>query len=253
MMEAGLSRGDLVVVTGAAQGIGRAIAHRLAQRGARLALWDIQEEGLRNTIEECRDLGCEAHAFVVDLADRDMIETSGRAVIESLGDPFGLVNNSAIFPRSFIFDLDLDEWDKVLSINLTGPFVCCKLFGPAMMRAGRGAIVNIGSNVVFRGDPNGAHYAAAKAGILGLTKSLSLAMAPAQIRVNCVIPGLTDTAQPLAAMTRDQLMEKGKDIPFGRVGQPDEVAGLVEFLFSADAAYISGQSISVNGGAVAVP
>lgn len=253
MSDRELKAGDLVVVTGAAQGIGRAIALRLAGGGARLALWDVATAGLNETAEQCRARGVETTCYAVDVGERGAIESASRTVIEELGAPFALVNNAAIFPRAFVVDLDPDEWERVLRINLTGPFLCARAFAPAMIDEKRGAIVNIASTVALRGDPNGAHYAASKAGLMALTKSLALALAPNGIRVNCVLPGLADTAQPLGAMSRDELIGRGRDIPLGRVGQPEDMAGMVAFLVGADAAYITGQSIAVNGGAMSVP
>jgi NAD(P)-dependent dehydrogenase (short-subunit alcohol dehydrogenase family) len=248
-----LKPGDTVIVTGAAQGIGRAIALRLAKAGARLALWDIAAGGLSETAERCRALGVEAKVYSVDVGDRGAIESAGKAVIDNLGAPFGLVNNAAIFPRSFILDMDPEEWDRVLRVNLTGPFLAARTVGQAMVAAGRGAIVNIGSTVALRGDPDGAHYASAKAGILALTKSLALALGPHNIRVNCVMPGISDTAQPLGGMSRDELLARGKQIPLGRIGQAEDTAGLVAFLLGDEASYITGQSIAVNGGAMSIP
>jgi NAD(P)-dependent dehydrogenase (short-subunit alcohol dehydrogenase family) len=248
-----LKRGDTVIVTGAAQGIGRAIALRLAKAGARLALWDIAAAGLAETAKKCGALGVEAKVYSVDMGDRGAIEKAGNEVIDDGGAPFGLVNNAAIFPRSFVLDMDPDEWDRVLRVNLTGPFLAARTIGPSMVAAGRGAIVNIASTVPLRGDPQGAHYASAKAGILGLTKSLALALGPHNVRVNCVMPGISDTAQPLGGMSRDELLARGKQIPLGRIGQAEDAAGLVAFLLGDEASYITGQSIAVNGGAISVP
>lgn len=248
-----LKAGDLVVITGAAQGIGRAIALRLAKAGARLALWDILETGVNETADQCRILRAEASVFVVDMAERAAIETAARTVMADLGTPFAVINNAAIFPRSFVVDMDPEEWERVIRINLTGPFLTTKIFAPSMMAAKRGVVINIASTVGLKGDPNGAHYASSKAGLMALTKSYAQALGPSGIRVNCVLPGISDTAQPLGGMTRDELLARGKDIPLGRIGHVDDMAGLVAFLLGPDAAYISGQSIAVNGASMAVP
>ncbi len=253
MSENALKSGAVAVVTGAAQGIGRAIALRLARDGARLALWDILPAGLNETVEQCRAQGADTRSYAVDVGDRATIESAGRKVIEDLGAPFALINNAAIFPRSSILDLDPAEWERVLRVNLTGPFLCARAFAPAMIERKRGAIVNIASTVALRGDPRAAHYAASKAGLMALTKSLALALAPSGIRTNCVLPGLADTAQPLGAMTRDELIARGKDIPLGRVGRSEDIAGVVAFLLGPDADYVTGQSIAVNGGTTFIP
>jgi NAD(P)-dependent dehydrogenase (short-subunit alcohol dehydrogenase family) len=253
MADGGLKAGDVVVVTGAGQGIGRAIAVRLAKAGARLALWDVIGKGLDETADRCRELGAETHLSRFDMADRAAIERAAHGVVAKFGAPYSLVNNAATFPRSFVVDTDPDEWERVLRINLTGPFLATKMFAPSMMEAKRGAVINIASTVGLRGDPRGAHYASSKAGLIALTKSFAQALGPDGIRVNCVLPGISDTAQPLGGMTRDELLGRGKDIPLGRIGNVDDMAGMVAFLLSADAVYISGQSIAVNGGAMSIP
>ena len=250
----GLKARDAVVVTGAGQGIGRAIALRVAKAGARLALWDVIESGLDETADQCRKLGAaDTHLSCFDMADRTAIETAVHGVRATFGAPFAVVNNAATFPRSFVVDTDPDEWERVLRINLTGPFLVTKMFAPAMMETKRGVVINIASTVGLRGDPRGAHYASSKAGLMALTKSFAQALGPSGIRVNCVLPGISDTAQPLGGMTREELLGRGKDIPFGRIGNVDDMAAMVAFLLSADAAYISGQSMAVNGGAMSIP
>jgi 3-oxoacyl-[acyl-carrier protein] reductase len=251
MSDDALKAGDVVIVTGAAQGIGRAIALRLASTGARLSLWDVSE--LAQTAEDCRKRGAEVFPDVVDISDIRAIESGARKVLDQLGTPYAVINNAAIFPRSFVVDTDLDEWERVLRINLTAPFLLTKLFAPGMMAAKRGVVINVASTVGLRGDPRGAHYASSKAGLIALTKSYAQALGPSGIRVNCILPGISDTAQPLAGMTRDELLAKGRDIPLGRIGRAEDMAGIVAFLLGPDALYISGQSIAVNGAAMAIP
>src|SRR5215510_8528767 len=253
MRDAHVKPGDPVVVTGAAQGFGRAIARRLAAMGMRLALWDIKRDGAAETAEQCREAGVDARAYGVDLGSRDEIADGSRKVREAFGVPFALVNNGAIFPRSPVLVMDPDEWDRVLRVNLTGAFLCAQAFAPMMVAAGGGAIVNISSGAALRGDPDGAHYAASKGGLIALTKSLALALAAQHVRVNCILPGIGDTAQPLGAMTRDDLIARGKDIPLGRIAEPEDIAGVVAFLLGPDAAYMTGQSIAVNGGSLMLP
>lgn len=253
MTDEALKSGDLVVVTGAAQGIGRAIALRLAGTGARLALWDVLAAKLAETAEECRKCGAPVFPEAVDIGDVRAIESGVAHLIDKLGTPYALINNAAIFPRSFVVDTDLDEWERVLRINLTAPFLLTKLFAPAMMAARRGVVINVASTVGLRGDPRGAHYASSKAGLIALTKSYAQALGPSGIRVNCILPGISDTAQPLAGMSRDELLAKGRDIPLGRIGRAEDMAGIVAFLLGPEALYISGQSIAINGAAMAIP
>jgi NAD(P)-dependent dehydrogenase (short-subunit alcohol dehydrogenase family) len=169
------------------------------------------------------------------------------------GKPDGLVNNAGIFPRARALDMKLSEWEQVLRVNLTGTFVTARAVAALMKELGRGAIVNTASGRALAGAANGAHYAATKGGILALTKSLALDWAGFGIRVNCIIPGLSDTAQPRVEMGDNELYAAGAKIPLGRIGQPQDIAGVVAFLLSDDAAYMTGQSVAVNGGAIMVP
>jgi NAD(P)-dependent dehydrogenase (short-subunit alcohol dehydrogenase family) len=253
MIDNGMKRGDIVVMTGAAQGIGRAIALRLSTSGIRLALWDVLEDGLAQTAEACRSNGSEARTDIVDMGDARAVERAARALLDDLGTPYAVINNAAIFPRAFVLDMDLEQWERVLRVNLTAPFLLTKLLAPAMVDAKRGVVINVASTVGLRGDPRGAHYASSKAGLIALTKSYAQALGPSGIRVNCILPGISDTAQPLAGMTRDELLGKGRDIPLGRIGRAEDMAGIVAFLLGPDALYISGQSIAINGAAMAIP
>jgi NAD(P)-dependent dehydrogenase (short-subunit alcohol dehydrogenase family) len=149
--------------------------------------------------------------------------------------------------------MPLSEWERVLRVNLTGTFLCSCAAARAMQKAGGGAIVNMASGRALAGAASGPHYASSKAAIIGLTKSLAVDWAQSRIRVNCVIPGLTDTAQPRGELSDDELYALGARTPLGRVGQPEDIASAVAFLLSSDAAYMTGQSIAVNGGAIMIP
>ena len=230
--------GDVVVVTGAAQGIGRAIALRLAGMGARLALWDTQREGVAETAALCRRAGTEAHSYQVDVSNWSDVEAAAGETKNAFDAPFALINNAGIFPRAAILECDPAVWERVLRVNLIGDFLCVRALCPSMVAKGRGAVVNIASS---------------KAGIVSFTKSLALEVAGANIRANCIVPGLTETAQPLEDMTLEELHGLGRTIPLGRVGQPEDVAGVVAFLLGTDAAFITGQVIAVNGGAIMIP
>jgi NAD(P)-dependent dehydrogenase (short-subunit alcohol dehydrogenase family) len=244
---------EKVIVTGAAQGIGRAVALRLAAPGMHIAVWDVKTEGVEETAKLCRDNGAIASATTVDVADADQIEKAVAAFDKAWGKPDGLVNNAGIFPRARALDMKLSEWEQVLRVNLTGTFVTARAVAARMKELGRGAIVNTASGRALAGAANGAHYSATKGGILALTKSLALDWAGFGIRVNCIIPGLSDTAQPRVEMGDNELYAAGAKIPLGRIGQPQDIAAVVAFLLSDDAAYMTGQSVAVNGGAIMVP
>jgi NAD(P)-dependent dehydrogenase (short-subunit alcohol dehydrogenase family) len=242
-----------VIVTGAAQGIGRAVALHLASPGVHLAVWDVKSDGVEETAKLCHEKGAVARAWTVDVGDVDAIEAAVSAFERAWGKPDGLVNNAGIFPRARALDMKLAEWEEVLRVNLTGTFVTARAVAARMKDLGRGAIVNTASGRALAGAANGAHYAASKGGIVALTKSLALDWAAYGIRVNCIIPGLTDTAQPRVEMGDNELYAAGARIPMGRIGRPEDIAAVVAFLLSDDAGYMTGQSVAANGGAIMVP
>ena len=242
-----------VIVTGAAQGIGRAVALHLASPGVQLAVWDVKRDGVEETAKLCHEKGAVARAWTVDVGDADAIEAAVSAFERAWGKPDGLVNNAGIFPRARALDMKLAQWEEVLRVNLTGTFVTARAVAARMKDLGRGAIVNTASGRVLAGAANGAHYAASKGGIIALTKSLALDWAAYGIRVNCVIPGLTDTAQPRVEMGDNELYAAGARIPMGRIGRPEDIAAVIAFLLSDDSGYMTGQSVAANGGAIMVP
>ncbi len=240
------------IVTGAAQGLGRAIAHRLANADACIAVWDQKMDGAVETADLCRAAGAEAKAWCVDVGVETEITQAMDAVVKEWGVPYALINNAGIFPRVAAVDIDLALWNRVLGVNLTGTFLCARTAARHMLAAGEGIIVNTSSGRAIQGAVNGTHYASSKAGIIGLTKSLATEWAPT-IRVNCVVPGISDTAQPREDKSDEELYAAGARIPLGRIGRPEDTANLVAFLVSDDASYMTGQSIAVNGGAVMLP
>jgi NAD(P)-dependent dehydrogenase (short-subunit alcohol dehydrogenase family) len=242
-----------VIVTGAAQGIGRAVALHVASPGVHLAVWDVKRDGVEETAKLCQEKGAAARAWTVDVGDADAIEAAVSAFERAWGKPDGLVNNAGIFPRARALDMKLAEWEEVLRVNLTGTFLTARAVAARMKDLGRGAIVNTASGRALAGAPNGAHYAASKGGVIALTKSLALDWAAYGIRVNCVIPGLTDTAQPRIEMGDNELYAAGARIPMGRIGRPQDIAAVVAFLLSDEAGYMTGQSVAANGGAIMVP
>jgi NAD(P)-dependent dehydrogenase (short-subunit alcohol dehydrogenase family) len=244
---------EKIIVTGAAQGLGRGVALRLAAPGVRIAVWDVQTDGVEETAKLCQEQGAVARAYTVDVGNADQIENAVAAFEKEWGKPDGLVNNAGIFPRARALDMKLSEWEQVLRVNLTGTFVTARAVAARMKDLGKGAIVNTASGRALAGAANGAHYSATKGGIIALTKSLALDWAGYGIRVNCVIPGISDTAQPRVEMGDNELYAAGAKIPLGRIGQPEDIAAVVAFLLSDDAGYMTGQSVAVNGGAIMVP
>lgn len=239
----------VAVVTGGSKGIGRAIALALARRGYHTAIFDPHRAGAE-VADEAKAFAVQTLHLPIDVSDPAAVRQGQDEVARRLGACRLLVNNAGIFPRAAALDMSFETWQKVLGVNLTGAFLCSQAFAPGMLQAGSGVIVNIASGRALQGaSRNGAHYAASKGGLVALTRSLAQEWAP-HIRVNTVIPGVTHTDQPLEATTVDELYERGKRIPLGRIGQPEDIANGVCLLASDDAAYITGQSLCVNGGAV---
>ena len=250
----GLKAGDVAIVTGGGGGFGRAFCLRLAQMGARIAVWDIDATQGVETTRLVKETGGEASFFQVDLADPTSIAASAQATLDTFGAPYCIINNASVFPRGEVIALSLADWDWTLKVNLTAPFLIAKTFGPAMIENGRGVVINLASGRAIEGAAKGANYACTKAAILSLTKSLALEWARHGIRVNAIIPGQSLTAMPLVATSEAEMHAQARmRNPMGRVGYPQDVAGLAAYLVSADAAYMTGQGVAINGGAVMIP
>jgi NAD(P)-dependent dehydrogenase (short-subunit alcohol dehydrogenase family) len=250
----GLQPQDHVVVTGGGGGFGRAFCMRLARMGARVSIWDVDPDLGRAIEAEVRAAGGEASFIPVDLADADSIGRAVEASRSLYGAPYGLLNNASIFPRHALLDMAPDVFERTLRINLTAPFLLAQTFGPDMIARKRGVIINVASGRALEGAVNGASYACSKAALLSLGKTIALEWARHNVRCNTIIPGVSMTAQPLANATPEELIARGRArIPLGRIGYPEDMAGLAAFLFSADAAYMTGQAVAMNGGAILVP
>ncbi len=239
----------LVVVTGGANGIGEGIVRRLAADGYDVLACDIDGEKGESVVAELSAVGLAAHFVSCDVSQPEDVQQMAAFATDLEVPIYALVNNAGIFPRSPFLEVSLEEWQKVIGTNLTGPFLVTRALVPEMLQRGDGVIVNLTSGLSFRGDAHGVHYASSKHGIRGLTKSMALALGPHGIRVNAVTPGPTETAQALQARSREELHERGRQLPLGRVGQPRDIASVVSFLLGSDAAYVTGQTLLVNGGA----
>jgi NAD(P)-dependent dehydrogenase (short-subunit alcohol dehydrogenase family) len=241
--------GKIALVTGAQQGIGRAIAVALARDGADVGVNYLDDASAAEGVAgEIRSLGRRALPIQADVSQAAGVDAMVRTVVDGLGPPEILVNNAGVFPRASFLDLQEREWDQVLGVNLKGSFLCSQAVARTLVAAKRpGTFVNISSSAV-RGDPRGVHYSASKAGIVGLTRAMALALAPHGIRVNAIAPGLTDTAQPRYGNTEEQIAVRAREIPLGRMAQPEEIARVAVFLATSDSAWITGELIHVNGG-----
>jgi len=250
----GIRVGDLVVVTGGGGGFGRAFCRRFARGGARVAVWDMNPESGGETVRQIEAEGGSAGFIRVDLSQSADIRSATDATLKRFGAPYCLINNASYYPRASILDMKEEAWERTLKVNLTAPFLTIQAFGPCLIAQGRGVVINIGSGRALQGAVNGANYACSKAAVLSLTKTLALEWAKHNIRVNAIIPGVSLTAMPLENTTIDELTERGKKmIPLGRIGYPEDMAGLAAYLASSDAAYITGQGMAMNGGMVMIP
>jgi len=239
--------GKVALVTGAAQGIGRAIALLLARNGADIVVSDINLEKAEETAKEIRAIGPKATAVKVDVSNLSDVERMVEAVIEKLAKIDILVNNAGITRDKLVLRMTEEDWDAVLGVNLKGTFNCTKTVIRHMAKQRSGRIVNIASVVGEMGNAGQANYSASKAGVIGLTKTIAREYAQRGINVNAIAPGYIETP-----MT-DALPEKAKEelkklIPMERLGKPEDVADAVLFLVCEESSYITGQVLNVNGG-----
>lgn len=234
-------------VTGASQGIGRTCAVRLAKEGAAVAIAARNQEKLNEVVSEISAAGGKAAAFQLDVADEEQIKSAVRAAIAQLGKIDILVNNAGITRDQLVMRMKRADWDSVLQTNLTSAYLCIQSVIPSMLKQRWGRIINITSVFGQMGQAGQANYAASKAGLIGLTMAIAREVGSRNITSNAVAPGFIETAMTTAL--GDEFKQSAvKQIPLGRVGNPDDVAGAVAFLASDDASYITGHVLSVNGG-----
>jgi 3-oxoacyl-[acyl-carrier protein] reductase len=241
--------GKVAVVTGAARGIGRTIAEKLAREGADVAICDLQVEWLAETSAAVQALGRKALPLAVDVGNGEAVNACMAEVIKVFGKVDIMVNNAGITKDTLLVRMSEDDWDAVLRVNLKGTFLFSRAVSKHMMKQRSGAIVNIASVIGLIGNAGQCNYAASKAGVIALTKSTAKELASRGVRVNAVAPGFISSkmTDALSQEVRDQMMA---NIPQGRFGQPEDIAQAVAFLASDEASYVTGQVLSVNGGMV---
>ncbi|MDD5069694.1 MAG: 3-oxoacyl-[acyl-carrier-protein] reductase [Candidatus Omnitrophica bacterium] len=238
----------VVVVTGAGQGIGKEIAIQFAKEGASVAIFDMNQATLTETVGELNQYS-KSEGFAVNVTDLSDVEKNINKIIDNFGRVDILINNAGITKDNLILRLSENDWDSVLSVNLKGSFNCIKALVKPMVKQRSGKIINISSVIGIMGNPGQTNYAASKAGLIGVTKSLAKELGARNITVNAVAPGYIKTAMTdkLDAKVTENMLSR---IPLGKLGTPGDVAKAVMFLASSDADYISGQVLVVDGGLV---
>lgn len=241
---------QVAVVTGASRGIGRAIALDLAKQGAKIIVnFAGNEERAKEVVEEIQALGSEAVSVRADVSNTEEVANMMKIAIDTFGKIDILVNNAGITKDNLLMRMKEDEWDAVIRTNLKGVFVCTKAVTRQMVRQRYGRIINIASVVGVIGNPGQANYVAAKAGVIGFTKTAAKELAARNITVNALAPGFieTDMTYVLAEETKQEML---KLIPLARFGQAKDIANAVSFLASEQSSYITGQTIQIDGGMV---
>jgi 2-hydroxycyclohexanecarboxyl-CoA dehydrogenase len=238
--------GRVAVVTGAGSGIGRAIALRLAEDTAKIAIWDINAAGAEETAELVRAAGGTAIAIDADCSDKAAIHAAAEQTRKELGPIAILVNNAGIAPFTPFLETDDELFDKVIRINLRGPWLVTKECLPDMLKAGWGRVINITSSSVQTGSPAQGHYVSSKGGLVGMTKTLALEFAASGVTFNMIPPGSIDT--PMLRAAPIDIVAFAATLPMKRIGQPEDIAAAAAYLAAEEASYITGQVISTNGG-----
>ncbi|HEY8695818.1 MAG TPA: 3-oxoacyl-ACP reductase family protein [Chloroflexota bacterium] len=239
--------GKVAIVTGGARGIGRQYCRGLAAEGARIVVADILEDQGKEAATEVGGL-----AVKVDISNEASVQAMVARALELTDRIDILVNNAAIvdvFPRKPFDTISVEEWDRVMAVNLRGTWLCCKALAPVFRRQGSGAIVNISSGTVLSGSPGIMHYVASKAAVIGITRCLARELGDYGVRVNAVTPGLTSSEVVVEAVGQEEIRQRAASRIFQREEQPQDLVGAVLFLCSDDSAFVTGQIINVDGGA----
>ena len=235
----------IVVITGAASGIGKEVSKRMSNNGARVVMWDYNEKDLKILSAE---LGNKSIAYKVDVSDENSVKTSADEIRNNIGVPSLLVNCAGVAGNnSTAADMDPNEWRRVIDINLTGTFLCCRELVTGMVNNGYGRIVNIASVAGKEGNPNAAHYSASKAGVITFTRSLAKEVSNSGVLVNCITPAVIDT-EMLSQVSDEHRKYMISKIPMGRMGKTSEVSSLICWLLSEECSYSTAATFDLSGG-----
>lgn len=243
--------GKVAVITGGGQGLGRAYAIEFAKQGADIVINDVNAENADSVAKEVEALGRKAITVILSVETREGAQQIIDTAIEKLGKVDILVNNAGITRTAMLHKMTEEEWDQVIKVNLTGVYNCLRAVAPHMIERKYGKIINVTSAAGIRGTIGQISYGAAKSGVIGITKSSAKELARHGINVNAVAPGVIETAMTEVIRTKEKFRDKyTAEIPLSRFGQPEEVAKVAAFLASDDAAYMTGQILSVDGGLI---
>src|SRR3990170_4758500 len=245
-------QGRVAVITGGAQGLGRAIALGMAREGAKIVVADLQAEKAESVAGEARALGAEALAVEVNVVSEVSVKRLADETFKRFGRVDILVNDAGVYLKSPVMSKTEEEWDRTLDINLGGNFLCARAFVPAMRRQKSGRIISIASSIAHTGAKEFADYAASKAAIIGFVKALARELGPDGITVNAICPGSANTDMPRRHRSEEEVMARLRATPLGHVLEPEDIAGSVLFLASDAASYITGQAYNVNCGTVMI-
>jgi 3-oxoacyl-[acyl-carrier protein] reductase len=242
----------VAVITGGAQGLGRAIALGMAREGAKVVVADLQADKAKNVAGEIETLGAEALGVDVNVANENSVQQLAEQTFSRFSRVDILINDAGVYLKSPVVSKNEEDWDRTINVNLGGNFLCARAFVPAMRNQKSGRIISIASSIAHTGAREFADYAASKAGIIGFVKALARELGPDGITVNAICPGSANTSMPRSHRSEEEVMARLRATPLGHVLEPEDIAGPILFLASDAAAYITGQAYNINCGTVMI-